>query len=356
MLNAPTDLQCRLIRCYLGLKADRSLVNDLVRDELPMPTLRLLSAALRGIQEQHPGLRELDKLQGQLRYFWVVQQLQQQALGVLMSHFGTHGIPTLVIGGTALSMNAYPRASMRSCGEIDLLVSSQFADQVNKALDELGWVANSPVQPELQPIQLLTRYSKGVGVHLNVHWRLYPDQNPASLDAIFSRSTAFATPDGSQLRSLEAHDHLLWLMVDGRSGCDEGPRAQWILDCLVLLKCKTIQWPRVVQYSLLEGVSVQFQDALSILYLRFGVTVGPDCLEPLKSQPLFGRLDSLAQAQPPSRRQMWSRAWLLWRDYRRLNLSHKLGLIDFLKLRWKQPGSTGLISSVWARLRNRTQV
>ncbi len=356
MLNAPTELQRRLVQCYFDGQADQFLVDELVRDELPVPTLRLLSAVLRTVQEQHPGRRELDKLQGQLRYFWVVQQLQQQALNDILQRFASQAIPALVIGGTALSMGYYPKASSRSSGELDLLISAHLASQVEAELLQSGWTAIAPLHPALQPIQMLSKYSKGAGVKLNVHWKLYPDQNPASLDGLFARSTSLALRDGLELRGLDPHDQLLWLLVDGRRGIDGGPQVQWILDCLLIVRQSSIDWDRVVQASIQENVWLPLRDGLSILGQSFGLIVPAACLRRLRAQPfgLARQLDYFARAQAPGQRRLQCRLWLLWRDYRRLNLDVPLGLRDFLALRWNCVGGSGLFRAALNRLRSRS--
>ena len=162
------------------------------------------------------------------------------------------GIEALVVKG-CLCRSVYPNGALRISGDEDLLTTEDAFAEACRVLSDAGLVPAPGTDP-LQSWEIGWRSPDGL-LYIELHKQLFPpDSGPfgllnAAFSDLFSRTRDYPLADGSSVRSLSPHDHLLFLLLHAmkhfirtgfglRQVCDVGLWAQ--------------RWGEEIDWALLE--------------------------------------------------------------------------------------------------------
>ena len=161
--------------------------------------------------------------------------------------FAAKSIAALVVKGPVLAMHAYGDPTMRSYGDLDLLVRQRdicLATECLQSADFVPTVSFTAINTGKIPGQYL--FSKPnanllVELHNDFTLRYFP--RPLPLETLFARST-FVTVDNRGVPALTVEDELVYICVHGATHFWD--RLSWIADVAALITRETsIDWESV---------------------------------------------------------------------------------------------------------------
>lgn len=157
--------------------------------------------------------------------------------------FTQNNINTLVLKGPILGSDLYGDISLRTSGDLDVLVPIKELDKVNKLLEDLGYEKDDYIQTILGDWRWrhhhVTYIHPKTGVKLEIHWRLNPGPGrEPSFKELWNRKR---TENFSKqpIYILGREDLFLFLVSHGaRHGWS---RLRWLLD-IYQLSNKKLNW------------------------------------------------------------------------------------------------------------------
>jgi hypothetical protein len=185
--------------------------------------------------------------------------------------FAAKSIAALVIKGPVLAMHAYGDPTMRSYGDLDLLVRQRdigLATECLQAADFVPTVSFTAINTGKIPGQYLFSKSNAnllVELHNDFTLRYFP--RPLPLETLFARST-FVTVDNRDVPALTVEDELVYICVHGATHFWD--RLSWIADVAALIARETsIDW---------ESVGVIAKEVEAERMLHTGLLLASDLL------------------------------------------------------------------------------
>lgn len=155
-------------------------------------------------------------LRGAARAQVLLQTRKDAALSAILARLREADIPVLVVKGR-LCRAVYPNGALRPSSDEDLLTEE---DRFQEACGVLAAAGLWPEGPEdAAPAPELGWRSPDGLLFLELHQYLFaPDSGPFGLlqtvfEDSFSRAEDYRLEDGTRLRSLSPHDHLLYLLL-----------------------------------------------------------------------------------------------------------------------------------------------
>ncbi len=146
--------------------------------------------------------------------------------------FNQNNINTLVLKGPILGTNLYGDISLRTSGDLDVLVQMRDLGRVNKLLEDLGYEKDDYIQTILGDWRWrhhhVTYIHPKTGVKLEIHWRLNPGpgREPSFKDLWNRKRTEIVSEQPIYILGRE--DLFLFLVSHGaRHGWS---RLRWLLD------------------------------------------------------------------------------------------------------------------------------
>lgn len=329
MRHPPTPLQQQLMMLYWSGNCSEDMLEQLQASEQDEPTLRLLQAVWSEVRGRLPQQEGLERLQGQMRYFYVDDQVHRRE--------ADHLLPRLPgKTGRRWEWESQPGPvaigdwSTRPRGLIEVVEIPSSRESIREQLLQRGWRDVQAGPQELDCIKPSSRYGKG-HLHLLIHWGLARHHVESgwepSLRALLQRS------EGQRPARLVTI-------------CAVGSPV-WLLDCLEILRQGPLSQEQVRQEVLACGLASVVQERLSYLQANFW----PELSVPgqggwsLSVVERLGALESQAESFLPTSRPLWARLLLLGMDYLRLTAQrHQAGLPlmapwRFLQLRWGKVSS-----------------
>lgn len=209
---------------FLALAARHHLIPTVYRN-LSVSCAALVSA---------PFLSQL-KEQAELHRQRSLQLLAQ--LARLSRAFTQAGVPLCTLKGPLLAQRLFGDASLRSSGDLDLLVTPQALAQADSLLLSLGCQRTFPAAP-LTPRQWqvfqsewynYTYFLPGAQIYIELHWTIAsPDLvPPAAVQAMLAR-LAPLTPAGGGPLTLSEQDLPVYLLAHGAK--HNWVRLKWLVD------------------------------------------------------------------------------------------------------------------------------
>jgi hypothetical protein len=245
---------------------------------------------------------------------WRRGQLAVARTNQLGQLFAAAAIPTLLIKGVPLALEAYADLGSRPMADIDLVVPFEQARTAVELLLQAGWrPAPTPLkgggqasvppsgawlnQPRslerFDPCYLRVRHSHGFhhpdGTEIDLHWFLFEGQcDPGSDDGPWQRASGLAARCRIQqvhplasLLSLGRADHLLLLLAHGERW-NPVPPIRWISDAVLLLRAPgALDWSCFVAEALRRGLATTALAMLRWLEQAFRVGVPATVLQKL---------------------------------------------------------------------------
>ncbi len=164
----------------------------------------------------------------------------------------TNGIPVLVLKGPALALLVYGNLSLRSAGDIDLLIAERKMDRAERLICEEGYRRTKDRFP-LPDLKMLVkqlihhrRYSRAVqGMTLELHWRLNRFQSLFDVDFDRIRERAQEVYIGSlPVHALATIDLLPYLLMHGAN--HGWKNLFWLCDVAQILSMNPgLDWPHL---------------------------------------------------------------------------------------------------------------
>jgi hypothetical protein len=162
----------------------------------------------------------------------------------LLELFAAKDIPALIVKGPVLAMQAYDDPTMRSYGDLDLLVRQRDIRRATESLQAAGYQAAVPlsaIDAGKIPGQYLfskTDTNLVVELHNDFTLRYFPRRLP--IEEFFARQIRVLL-DGHEAPALSVEDELVLICIHGAKHLWE--RLMWIADVAALVSRQTgIDW------------------------------------------------------------------------------------------------------------------
>jgi len=167
-------LENRLILACARVEPDLSTIEALVKldpdwQEILRKTERWSLASLVHVNLRHEAVRSRvpASVAERLRHIYHRDAIrgiaQQTALGTILLKFSETGIPVIVLKGAALAALVYPSPTLRTMGDIDLLVLRHDLDSVDGFFSAMGYAGRPQKKPEGQKPHGNPVYAGGAG-------------------------------------------------------------------------------------------------------------------------------------------------------------------------------------------------
>ena len=167
----------------------------------------------------------------------------------LLDLFAAQDIPALVVKGPVLAMQAYGDPTIRSYGDLDLLVRQQDIRRATESLLAVGYQAAIPLSAidagRIPGQYLFTKSDPNliVELHNDLTLRYFPIQLP--LEKLFAQRTVVHL-DHHEVPALAVEDELVYICVHGATHLWD--RLRWIADVAALVTYQSdIDWMAVRQ-------------------------------------------------------------------------------------------------------------
>ena len=171
-------------------------------------------------------------------------------LRAVLQALNEQGIPTIVLKGAHLAALVYPDISMRTMGDIDIMVPKERLGEAAGVLERLEYQAPKAyeLEPTLTFFHHLPTFRKPNPNSIDLHWRLFPPTYPFALDldklweqaqpAIISNTkTLVLSPEDSLLHlSIHSIYHHQFAM---------GLRALFDIAAIFIHSNKKLNWERI---------------------------------------------------------------------------------------------------------------
>ena len=165
----------------------------------------------------------------------------------VLARFAAQGIAALAVKGPVLAMHAYGDPTMRSYGDLDLLVRQRDILHATECLQAANFeptVSVTAIQAAKIPGQYLFAKPNAnliVELHNEFTLRYFPRRLP--LERLFARSILVSV-DGRDVPALSVEDELVYICVHGATHFWD--RLGWIADVAALIARQTnINWENV---------------------------------------------------------------------------------------------------------------
>lgn len=198
-------------------------------------------------------------------------------LGTIAAHLESHGIPALVLKGAALLLDAYPDHSLRTMGDVDILVHQVHTRRALTLLAKTGWRAEDGSHTTALESQSALVHGcqlvRDVDEHCDLHWRPIARCHQAAVAARFWTHARWARLGDAQLRIPSRTEMLFHVCAHGLQW-HWTSQLRWIQDSMTILSASTpIDWERLRALAVDAGLVMRLDAALSYLRTAFGAPV-----------------------------------------------------------------------------------
>ena len=260
---------------------------------------RLLPLVWRQLQRH--GV-DVDHLAEHYRSTRAANERLLEQLGELLPPLHREGIPTILLKGPALVVSAYHDVGVRPMSDVDVLVPIERVADATRALQERGWIPQSPLTAVGMRLthSLLFRHPQRVPVDL--HWHVFEECcRPGDDDGLWAASVP-VTIGTASTRVPAPEDQLLHVCVHGEKWVHV-PGIRWIADAVTIIRHGQVHWERLVA----EAVRRRF-------VLRMSAQL--DYLRSVFDPPIPSEVMTMLAAAPVSRLECFEWRWGM-RDQRR---------------------------------------
>lgn len=210
----------------------------------------------------------------------------------LLDCFASEGIGALAVKGPVLSVQAYGDPTMRSYGDLDLLVRHRDIGRATEMMIAAGYDANVPVtaiDAGKIPGQYLFRSPVSklfVELHNDRTLRYFPHRLP--LEECFERQVRVPL-DAREVPALSAEDELVLICVHGAKHFWE--RLLWIADVAALVsRQSSLDWERAAESAKEVGAELMLYTGLRLAADLLKARLPDHVSATVKSDRVAGRL------------------------------------------------------------------
>ncbi len=209
----------------------------------------------------------IDEPRGYYRHIRLTNKLLLFRLEEILALLESHGIPTLVLKGAALTAGVYRDPGLRPMIDLDIAVPRDCSRHIVDILSEGGWAYRRwpPLASDLDQIRTL-RFENPDGVELDLHFALFEEARDwGSVLPFWADAVPLQVGRQSTL-TLSATDHLLHVLAHGMRSHRTMPPFRWIADAVWLLRREgAIDWDRIVERS--RTLKYQYSLSVALRYL-----------------------------------------------------------------------------------------
>lgn len=240
-----------------------------------------------------------------IRNLW--QEHAQAALDEALNALESVSLQAVALKGPILGERLYPDPRMRSCADLDLLVSSDDLDRAATALRSVGYRAAKESQARfLRKHHYHIILSRSCPPVIELHFRLSDGFGvDIAAEEFLSRSGVHRTSRGAAARVLSAEDEMLFLSTHA-AGHRFG-RLSWLYDIKLLLhRYPDLDWEVLNARARALHILNPLLFACEILESRLGVTAPLNRTLPprIRSRAAHFLLAATARQPDPSRRSL----------------------------------------------------
>ncbi len=160
--------------------------------------------------------------------------------------FNANDIKTIFLKGPILGNEIYGDISLRTCGDLDILIPIEDLDSVHKILENQGFIKDDYILSILGDWKWrhhhVTYYQKSKNIKVEIHWRLNPGpgKEPGFLELWERKSKSLSV--NSPIYLLGREDLFLFLVSHGaRHGWS---RLRWLIDIERIIEHE-MDWQKV---------------------------------------------------------------------------------------------------------------
>ncbi len=268
-------------------------------------TLRLIPLVCRNLEKQ--GIHERDIRKMQDIYFdrWVANRSLVESVQPILDKLERVKIPIILFKGVALSAIYYKDFSVRSFGDIDVLVPERELQRaiqilVVEGLHPKGGLSsfNARFRHSLDFVEKPSeKKQRQIDLHchaIEVVCRIGADDN-------FWKRAQVIKGFGKNTFTLSSEDHFLHACIHGVGfGWDGTPssRCRWVADAITILRSVSLDWRIIVEEAERLEVSLKLLSALLYLREEFSVVIPEDVtlrlanIKPSKNENIYFALTS----------------------------------------------------------------
>jgi hypothetical protein len=206
----------------------------------------------------------------------------------LLQFLEAEGIRALPMKGPALASYLYAEPMLRSAVDLDFLVQKSDLKPLAQKLQQRGYTLTE-APGSLEDQRYLNRdsefhfVSETVGVAVEIHWRIVPEQRFCS-DFLWERviSTAFL---GAKCLALPPEELLFLLCVHGGAK-HQWAFLKWISDIAAMAATKSIDWSYLLKLAQRCGEQRTLMVALCLIHRLFAIPLPADLLRKIYANPV----------------------------------------------------------------------
>jgi hypothetical protein len=264
----------------------------------------------------------------------------------------------MLLKGGALAEALYRDSSLRSMGDLDVLVPTAQAPRALEVLRGAGWSPLTAITPGFIRAQHATDLVAADGAaRCDLHWHVYWECcQPDADDELWAASVPLRFA-GVPTRMLGPADQLLHLCVHGPRRVRR-PTLRWVPDALYVMRAGGIDWSRFL--AQVERRRFGLRAGTMLIYLRdaFTAPVPVEVLARLETIPI-SRLER-AEYHVGNRRQgLLGELAVYWCNYRRQcdgsRTFSPLGFPRYLQHTWKVASLRAVVHGALVRVCRRAR-
>ncbi len=192
-------------------------------------------------------------------------------------------IPTIALKGPVLAEWGYGYLALREFSDLDFLIRRDDVGGATDVLTRAGYRLRSGVHSTSKSGLLRSKdgelifESANGGVNVDLHWKLFPNYFPESLDSeeVWENLTSLQL-GGQIVPTLSAENTLLFLAAHG--GKHRWERLVWICDLAVVLNRATFDWSRMLRRARRAHIERMLLVGLQLASDIFGVELPENVL------------------------------------------------------------------------------
>lgn len=289
---------------------------------------------------------------GVQRRTWLRNQMLFRGAAKMVERFQKTNIPVMALKGIVLATAYYDSMSLRPMGDLDFLVRLVDAPKALDQLEALGWRRQGDARPR-EAAEFALRYAcafedpTNSEVSIDLHWRLYWAQRSEEAEtALWQRAIPFPI-GGLQCLAPCSADMLLHICAHG-ARWNVVPPLRWIVDAMLLLRTRNIDWTYVCAQSERFEVNLHLADTLQYLRVVMHAPIPEQVLEGLmrRRAQTIDRFLYETELHPPEQRSLLAALRIHWHIAR----SHLKGLYNYWRFLSAMRGERNFGEMIaWAR-------